>query len=49
VARAAAVHQLYLAHVGYTVHGGLRAHVAAARAAFGGAVTMAEELRWYPV
>jgi ribonuclease Z len=49
VARAAAVHRLYLAHVGYTVHRGLRTHVAAARAAFGGAVTMAEELRWYPV
>jgi ribonuclease Z len=49
VARRAAVHRLYLAHVGYTVHRGLRAHAAAARAAFGGAVTMAEELRWYPV
>ena len=49
VARAAAVHRLYLAHVGYTLHRGLRTHVAAARAAFGGAVTMAEELRWYRV
>ena len=49
VARAAGVGRLYLAHVGYTVHGALRAHVAAARAGFGGPVTMAEELRWYPV
>src|SRR5262245_21654524 len=47
VARAAGVGQLYLAHVGYRVHGALRTHVAAARAAFGGAVTMAEEIRWY--
>jgi ribonuclease Z len=47
VARVAGVSQLYLAHVGYAVHGALRAHVAAARAAFRGAVTMAEELRWY--
>jgi ribonuclease Z len=49
VARTAGVRRLYLAHVGYTVHGALRAHVAAARAGFGGAVAMAEELRWYPV
>ncbi len=49
VARAAGVRRLYLAHVGYTVHGALRSHVAAARAGFGGAVAMAEELRWYPV
>jgi ribonuclease Z len=49
VARAAGVRQLYLAHVGYRVHGALRAHVAAARAGFGGAVAMAEELRWYRV
>ena len=47
VARAAGVGRLYLAHVGYRVHGTLRAHVAAARAGFGGAVAMAEELRWY--
>jgi ribonuclease Z len=47
VARAAGVGRLYLAHVGYQVHGALRAHVAAARAGFGGAVAMAEELRWY--
>ena len=47
VARAAGVGRLYLAHVGYTVHGALRAHVAAARAGFGGTVAMAEELRWY--
>src|SRR5262245_33743063 len=47
VARAAGGGQLYLAHVGYRVHGALRTHVAAARGAFGGAVTMAEELRWY--
>lgn len=49
VARAAGVGRLYLAHVGYTVHGALRTHVAAARAGFGGAVAMAEELRWYRV
>ena len=49
VARAAGVRRLYLAHVGYAVHGALRAHVAAARAGFGGAVAMAEELRWYRV
>jgi ribonuclease Z len=49
VARAAGVGRLYLAHVGYTVHGALRAHVAAARAGFRGAVAMAEELRWYRV
>jgi ribonuclease Z len=47
VARAAGVGRLYLAHVGYTVHGTLRSHAAAARAGFGGAVAMAEELRWY--
>ncbi|HXV93879.1 MAG TPA: MBL fold metallo-hydrolase [Pseudonocardia sp.] len=47
VARAAGVGRLYLAHVGYTVHGALRSHAAAARAGFGGAVAMAEELRWY--
>ena len=49
VARAAGVGRLYLAHVGYRVHGALRAHVADARAGFGGAVAMAEELRWYRV
>jgi ribonuclease Z len=49
VARAAGVGRLYLAHVGYRVHGALRAHVAAARAGFGGVVAMAEELRWYRV
>jgi hypothetical protein len=43
------VGRLYLAHVGYTVHGALRSHVAAARAGFGGAVAVAEELRWYRV
>jgi ribonuclease Z len=47
VAHAAGVGRLYLAHVGYGVHGALRGHVAAARRAFGGAVAMAEELRWY--
>src|SRR5262245_28902858 len=47
VARGAGVRRLYLAHVGYRVHGALRTHVAAARAVLGGAVTMAEELRWY--
>ena len=49
VARAAGVRRLYLAHVGYTVHGVLRAHVAAARAGFGGTAAMVEELRWYRV
>ena len=49
IARAAGVGRLYLAHVGYTVHGALRGHVAAARAGFGGTVAMAEELRWYRV
>jgi ribonuclease Z len=49
VARAAGVRRLYLAHVGYTVHGALRAHVAAARAGFGGLAAMVEELRWYRV
>jgi ribonuclease Z len=49
VARAAGVRRLYLAHVGYTLHGALRTHVAAARSGFGGAVAMAEELRWYRV
>ena len=48
VARAARVGRLYLAHVGYTVHGALRSHVRAARAGFGGMVAMVEELRWYP-
>ncbi len=47
VARAAGAGRLYLAHVGYTVHGAIRAHVTAARAGFGGPVAMAEELRWY--
>jgi ribonuclease Z len=47
VARAAGVGRLYLAHVGYRLHGALRAHVAAARAGSGGVVAMAEELRWY--
>ena len=49
VARAAGVDRLYLAHVGYTVHGVLPSHVRAARASFGGRVAMVEELRWYPV
>jgi ribonuclease Z len=49
VARAAGVGRLYLAHVGYTAHGTLRAHVAASRAGFGGTVAMAEELHWYRV
>jgi ribonuclease Z len=49
VARAAGVGRLYLAHVGYTAHGMLRAHVAASRAGFGGTVAMAEELHWYRV
>ena len=49
VARAAGVSRLYLAHVGYGVHGALRRHVAAARAGFRRTVAMAGELRWYPV
>ena len=49
IARGAGVGRLYLAHVGYTVHGALRGHVAAARAGFRGTVAMAEELRWYRV
>jgi ribonuclease Z len=47
VARQAGVSRLYLAHVGYTHHGRLAAHVADARAAFGGPVTMVSELGWY--
>jgi ribonuclease Z len=49
VARAAGVGRLYLAHVGYTVHGALRSHVRAASAGFGGTAAMVEELRWYRV
>jgi ribonuclease Z len=49
IARAAAVRRLMLAHVGYEQHGALAALVADARAAFGGAVAVVEELRWYPV
>jgi ribonuclease Z len=49
IARAAGVGRLYLAHVGYTAHEALGAHVAASRAGFGGTVAMAEELRWYRV
>jgi ribonuclease Z len=50
VARAAGVRRLYLAHVGYAAHGALPAHVAAARAGFGGvAAAVVEELRWYRV
>jgi ribonuclease Z len=47
VARQAGVTRLYLAHVGYTQHGRLAAHVAGARAAFGGPVAMVNELGWY--
>jgi ribonuclease Z len=49
VGRAAGVRRLYLAHVGYTLHGKLDGHVAAARAAFGRPVSVVRELRWYPV
>jgi ribonuclease Z len=49
VGRQAGARRLYLAHVGYTVHRALAAHVAAARRSFGGPVTMVEELRWYRV
>jgi ribonuclease Z len=47
VARQAGVARLYLAHVGYTEHGRLAAHVADARAAFGGPVAVVNELAWY--
>jgi ribonuclease Z len=49
VGRAAGARRLYLAHVGYTVHRALSAHVAAARRSFGGPVAMVRELRWYRV
>jgi ribonuclease Z len=47
VARQAGVGRLLLAHIGYAHHGRLAAHVADARAAFGGAVAVVDELAWY--
>jgi ribonuclease Z len=49
VARQAAVRRLVLAHIGYEHHGAVAAHVADARASFGGPVSVAAELRWYRV
>ena len=47
MARQAGVGRLLLAHVGYSHHGRLAAHVADARAAFGGPVAVVDELAWY--
>lgn len=49
IARQAAARRLFLAHVGYDNHRRLAAHVADARAAFGGPVAVVDELRWYRV
>ncbi|MBI3454721.1 MAG: MBL fold metallo-hydrolase [Candidatus Rokubacteria bacterium] len=49
VARQARARRLLLTHVGYAHHRALAAHVAEARAAFGGPAAVAEELRWYRV
>jgi len=49
IAREAAVRRLFLAHVGYTLHGSLAALVADARMAFEGPVAVVDELRWYRV
>jgi ribonuclease Z len=49
IARQARVRRLVLAHVGYESHRALAAHVADARAAFGGPVRVAGELTWYRV
>jgi ribonuclease Z len=49
VARAAGARRLFLAHVGYVLHGALATLVADARQAFGGPVAVVEELRWYRV
>jgi hypothetical protein len=40
---------LLLAHIGFPLHGEVAGLVAEARAAFGGPVGAAEELRWYRV
>jgi ribonuclease Z len=47
VARQAGVERLLLAHIGYESHGALAAHLADARGAFAGPVSVADELRWY--
>jgi transposase len=47
VARQAGVRRLLLAHIGYEVQAEVASLVAEARAAFGGAVAAAEDLRWY--
>jgi ribonuclease Z len=49
VARQAGVRRLVLAHVGYEAHAEIATLVGEARAAFGGAVAAAEDLRWYRV
>ncbi len=49
IARRAAVRRLLLAHIGYSHHDALAELVADARAAFGGPVAVADELRWYRV
>jgi ribonuclease Z len=47
VARQAGVGRLLLAHIGYEAHDGLAMHLADARAAFAGPVSVVDELRWY--
>jgi ribonuclease Z len=47
VAQKAAVRRLVLAHIAYSHHHALAAHVAEARAAFAGPVAVATELTWY--
>jgi ribonuclease Z len=49
VARKAGARRLVLAHVGYREHEVLAARTREARAAFGGPVVVAKELRWYAV
>jgi ribonuclease BN (tRNA processing enzyme) len=47
VAHAAGVRRLFLAHIGYALHGVVPRLVADARAAFGGPVRAVRELIWY--
>jgi ribonuclease Z len=49
VASRAGVERLYLAHVGYEAHDRVQVLVADAEAAFGGPVTVVDELTWYRV
>jgi ribonuclease Z len=49
VARAARVRRLFLAHIGYALHGAIPRLVADARSAFGGPVRAVRELTWYRV